>query len=71
MHSLHPSQHPAPAGEQSKAALSDPAAAGTRPGIRRIDSTELFNGAPEVEIEHQGQVYRLRRTSLGKLILTK
>jgi len=25
----------------------------------------------EIEIEHQQQVYRLRRTSLGKLILTK
>jgi hemin uptake protein HemP len=38
---------------------------------RRFDSTELFGDAVEVEIEHQSQVYRLRRTSLGKLILTK
>jgi len=39
---------------------------------RRIRSDELFEGpAVEIEIEHQQQVYRLRRTSLGKLILTK
>jgi hemin uptake protein HemP len=39
---------------------------------RRIASQELFAGdAVEVEIEHQQQIYRLRRTALGKLILTK
>jgi hemin uptake protein HemP len=38
---------------------------------RRFDSVDLFGDAVEVEIEHQSQVYRLRRTSLGKLILTK
>ncbi len=39
---------------------------------RRLTSEQLFaGGAVEVEIEHQQQVYRLRRTSLGKLILTK
>mgnify|MGYP001160351747 CR=1 FL=1 len=38
---------------------------------RRIASDELFAGAVEVQIEHREQVYRLRRTSLGKLILTK
>lgn len=45
---------------------------GTPPGARRIPSEELFaGGAIEIEIEHQQQVYRLRRTALGKLILTK
>jgi len=38
---------------------------------RRVASDELFAGAVEVQIEHREQVYRLRRTSLGKLILTK
>ncbi len=38
---------------------------------RRLDSSSLFAGAVEIEIEHQDQVYRLRKTSLGKLILTK
>ncbi|WP_280154483.1 hemin uptake protein HemP [Piscinibacter sp. XHJ-5] len=36
-----------------------------------ISSEQLFAGASEVQIEHRGAVYRLQRTSLGKLILTK
>jgi hemin uptake protein HemP len=47
-----------------------PAAAGAPP-VRRIHSRELLGAAAEVEIEHAGHIYRLRRTSLGKLILTK
>ena len=38
---------------------------------RRWRSAELFGQASEIEIEHGQAVYRLRRTSLGKLILTK
>ena len=38
---------------------------------RRIDSATLLGAAQEVEIKHFGQIYRLRRTTLGKLILTK
>ena len=35
-------------------------------------STEqLFGTAQEIGIRHQGHLYRLRRTKLGKLILTK
>ena len=37
----------------------------------RITSAQLFAGAAEVHIEHFGAVYRLKQTSLGKLILTK
>ena len=37
----------------------------------RYASTALFCGALVVHIEHESQLYRLRRTSLGKLILTK
>lgn len=37
----------------------------------RLRSDELFRGRQEVEIEHQGEVYRLRLTRAGKLILTK
>jgi hemin uptake protein HemP len=49
-----------------------PAAAGARPAERRrIESQALFDGRVEIEIEHFEQVYRLRQTSLGKLILTK
>jgi len=36
-----------------------------------ITSDQLFAGADEVHIEHRGALYRLQRTSLGKLILTK
>jgi hemin uptake protein HemP len=38
---------------------------------RRWHSTDLFGPAQEIEIEHGQAVYRLRMTSLGKLILTK
>ena len=37
----------------------------------RYSSQAIFAGAKEVEIEHEGALYRLRLTSLGKLILTK
>lgn len=37
----------------------------------RWRSSELFGSAQEVEIEHGDAVYRLRRTALGKLIMTK
>jgi hemin uptake protein HemP len=39
--------------------------------LRRIDSKTLLGAAQEIEIDHLGQIYRLRRTTLGKLILTK
>jgi hemin uptake protein HemP len=38
---------------------------------RAISSDKLFEGAQELHIDHRGTTYRLRRTSLGKLILTK
>ncbi|MGH6947864.1 MAG: hemin uptake protein HemP [Kiloniellales bacterium] len=43
--------------------------AGPKP--RQIRSGELFGGTREVVIEHEGDCYRLRCTSKGKLILTK
>jgi hemin uptake protein HemP len=48
-----------------------PSEAHAATAVRRIHSRELLGGAAEIEIEHAGQIYRLRRTSLGKLILTK
>lgn len=39
--------------------------------VLRVTSQALFAGAQEIEITHQGAQYRLRQTSLGKLILTK
>lgn len=40
-------------------------------GPKRLSSESLLSGAREVEIDHQGAIYRLKITSLGKLILTK
>ena len=45
--------------------------AGASEPVHRISSDELLAGALEVQIEHRGSLYRLRQTSLGKLILTK
>lgn len=36
-----------------------------------IDSRELFQFQRELRIRHEGNLYRLRLTSLNKLILTK
>jgi len=38
---------------------------------RRIRSEELLQGDHEVLIEHHGEIYRLRQTRNGKLILQK
>ena len=38
---------------------------------RTLSSQQLFAGQTEVLIEHEGQIYRLRRTRGGKLLLTK
>jgi hemin uptake protein HemP len=38
---------------------------------RQITSTELFGNSRDIQILHAGSVYTLRRTSKGKLILTK
>jgi hemin uptake protein HemP len=37
----------------------------------RLLSKNLLQGQQQVEIEHQGMLYRLRCTAQGKLILTK
>jgi hemin uptake protein HemP len=36
----------------------------------RIKSEDLFQQQREVEIDHQGRIYRLRLTQMNKLILT-
>lgn len=37
--------------------------------VARISSRDLFRCAREVEIDHEGRIYRLRLTQLNKLIL--
>lgn len=41
------------------------------PVLKKITFQQLAEGAPEVLVEHDGQVYRLRLTRNGKLILNK
>lgn len=38
---------------------------------RRIEAQSLFGDAVEVEIVHEDEVYRLRRTRNGRLLLNK
>jgi hemin uptake protein HemP len=38
--------------------------------VRRLEARELFAGARQVEIRHDGRTYLLRLTANGKLILT-
>lgn len=52
------------------AAPAMPAPLGTH-DCPRWDSRTLLGQAAQAEIQHGDQVYRLRLTALGKLILTK
>lgn len=48
--------------------------AGSLPAARPaplVESTELLRGSKTVGIMHNGSLYRLQATKLGKLILTK
>lgn len=47
-----------------------PASLDAKPA-KRLASSAVFNGATEVGIEHHGELYRLKITRQGKLILTK
>lgn len=60
---------PDPAAQQADVARALPSR--TAPAPACIDSTALFAGAVEIQIDHRGTLYRLRQTALGKLILTK
>lgn len=57
------------AGAPAAGSASPPAASGAT--LPRWTTPQLFGSSQEVLIEHQQAVYRLRITSLGKLILTK
>lgn len=62
-------------GDRERAAIghseSSASSQGKRPPARQLTSAALFAGASEVLIAHEGELYRLRCTSRGKLILTK
>jgi hemin uptake protein HemP len=48
---------------------ADPKQRSGQPGI--LPAKQLFQGGQEILIDHQGEIYRLRITKNGKLILTK
>ena len=54
----------APAGKTESKSVS----ATTR---RKLASRDLLGGGNDLQIEHNGEIYTLRQTSKGKLILTK
>jgi len=58
---MHAKPHPAP-GPSEHSGKAAP---------RRLLSRDLLGDSREVVIEHDGDLYRLRCTSKGKLILTK
>jgi hemin uptake protein HemP len=60
---------PAPAADRGPA--TPPAAGTPAPLPARISSADLLRGQRVVEIDHEGQRYRLQATRQGKLILTK
>ena len=62
---MDPGKSPCP--EPTETSVS----AASSPDERVLSSAELFDGSREVIIDHQGELYRLRHTSKGKLILTK
>jgi hemin uptake protein HemP len=56
---------------QDERASAPPGRPVTASPARRWRSAELFGAGHEIEIEHGPAIYRLRLTSMGKLILTK
>lgn len=48
-----------------------PAGGGPKLQVPRFPSAQILGAGGEAEIEHDGHVYRLRRTSRGGLVLTK
>ena len=62
--SLHPRPTPPPA-------PSAPGAPSHSVVGWAVDSTDILRGQKAVDINHNGLIYRLQATRLGKLILTK
>ena len=58
--------HPAP----RQTAIAGGRDVASRKPVQRIRSQDLFRQSGELEIEHEGRIYRLRVTHLNKLILT-
>ncbi len=65
MHSINPNLG------QEHAMRRRPACAAQAMASDSVESLDLLRGQKTVEIRHNGAVYRLQATRLGKLILTK
>lgn len=66
-----PKQTAAPGRLSAEPALPSNGRGPRASSARRLQSADLFGPGQEIEIEHGQAIYRLRLTSLGKLILTK
>ena len=66
---MSPADPPPPAAGPPQPRPETSVALPARPA--RVRFGDLAGEAVEVEVEHAGQVYRLRRTRQGKLLLTK
>lgn len=63
---------PAPrAAPASDADAFEPAPEAASGPVTQTTSEALFAGAVEIRIDHHGTIYRLKHTTMGKLILTK
>ena len=58
-------------GEDVPPALKRPVSRASKQPLKRIEIFDLLGGAREAILLHDGNEYRLRLTSNGKLILTK
>lgn len=67
----HPHTAPPPNGSPQRQLPPATQPGAHRSPVPRVSSAALFADAQEVEIAHGRAVYRLRITSLGRLILTK
>lgn len=68
---LHPTTLSLPSRAVRQAEMSMPAAPARSESGAALESTEILRGQKAVEINHNGLIYRLQATRLGKLILTK
>jgi hemin uptake protein HemP len=70
---MSPTRRPTPTVPASGTASGDGARTPNPPSVPppRLDSDALFGRSDVVLIQHAGETYRLQRTRLGKLILTK
>jgi hemin uptake protein HemP len=60
----------APPGIADISTRAKPASGVNASPVPRIKSQDLLQNLREVEIDHQGRIYKLRLTQLNKLILT-